>query len=351
MKRLAALLLVFAVMAPAAHAATVQVVRCATAEIVIAPGRQNARFTEAELRYEGMNLVATVAELDSTTGLITISEGVEISTPGFRLVAHSCEVDTARGRLTAEGALRLVHFAEGVTAGAERGELAVAPGSLAPVWAMLEGGVTVEWAEGVVFSGGRVEADFAQRLYTLREGFTGRISGALLPPRLRELAGGDVQLTGVHLVVQALEEEAGVVLQLTGTSVDAAGERFRLHCPAFAQRLPAREGLSAGGAMMAVRGTEDDPVTGWLAGQDGRELRFTALAFDRPAGDAPIRLSGSVRVEGGGFTLVAPSVEVTVQEGALHASITQRFRVYLSPEAFTEELNASLPGAGESRGG
>lgn len=346
MKRAAALLLALVVLAPSAHAATVvEVVRSATAEIVLAQGRQTARFTGAELRYEDMNLVATVAELDSATGLISITSGVEITAPEFLLAAHSCVVDTKQGMLTAEGALRLVHFAEGVTANAARGELRVSPGSLEPAFAVLEGGVTVEWAEGVTLSCERAEADFAQRLYSLEDGFKGRVGGAVLPLRLRELAGGDLRLSGERLFVQAVEEERGRMLYLTGTAVDATGERMRLHCPTFAQKL-VTGGEQKGAAdtgMVAIRGTKDDPITGWLAGEDGKELRFSALAFDRPEGGGPMRLSGEVRVESSDFTLVANTVEVTVEDGTVRAAITERFRVYVSPEVFAAGSDALQP--------
>jgi hypothetical protein len=346
MKRAVAMLLALAAITLPAHAATtVEVVRSATAEIVIADGRQTARFTDAELRYEDMNLVASVAELDSATGLISISDGVEITTPEFALAAHSCVVDAKQGLLTAEGALRLVHFAEGVTANADRGELRVAPRTFEPASASLEGGVTVEWAEGVTLSCERVEADFTERLYSLEDRFNGRIGSSLLPIRLRELAGGDLRLSGERLFVQAVDQDDGTVLHLTGTSVDAEGERLRLHCPAFAQKLAAT-GKAKGSAdtgMVAVRGTKDDPITGWLAGEDGKDLRFSALAFDRPEGGAPMRLSGDVRVESSDFTLVAPSVEVTVEDGTVRAAITERFRVYVSPEVFASESDALQP--------
>lgn len=348
MKRAAAILLALAVLAlpPAAGAATVvEVVRSATAEIVIADGRQTARFTEAELRYRDMNLVASVAELDSATGLISITNGVEIAAPEFTLAAHSCVVDTKQGLLITEGALRLVHFAEGVTANADRGELRVSPGSFEPASASLEGGVTVEWAEGVTLSCERAEADFAQRLYSLEDRFNGRIGSSLLPIRLRELAGGDLRLSGERLFVQAVDQDDGTVLHLTGTSVDAEGERLSLHCPAFAQKLAAT-GKAKGAAdtgMVAVRGTKDDPITGWLAGEDGKDLRFSALAFDRPEGGGPMRLSGDVRVESSDFTLVAPSVEVTVEDGSVRAAITERFRVYVSPEVFASKSDVLQP--------
>ena len=98
-----------------------EIVRAATARRVFREGQHMALFTEAELAYCELTLIAESIEHNSAERTVALSGAVQLRTPDYSLNTVKCFVDLATGHVLADSGLELVNTTEGVTLKADRG--------------------------------------------------------------------------------------------------------------------------------------------------------------------------------------------------------------------------------------